>query len=132
MTGKAHRLQELGLNYAKAWSSRLPEAVASFYAPDGEIRINGGDVLKGRTLIAQMAAGFYAEFPGLVVHCDDVRAADGHAIFVWTLEGHHAETKNFVSVGGWEEWELDENLKVKSSLGWFDAAEYRRQIAEGV
>ena len=37
-----------------------------------------------------------------------------------------------MKVGGWEEWELDEDLRVKSSLGWFDAAEYERQIAEGV
>ncbi len=34
--------------------------------------------------------------------------------------------------GGWEEWELDDNMKVKSSLGWFDAQEYERQIAEGL
>jgi hypothetical protein len=79
-----------------------------------------------------MAAGFYAEFPDLVVRCDDIRTAGRHAIFVWTLEGHHAETKSFVRVGGWEEWDLDENLKVRSSLGWFDSAEYQRQIAEGI
>jgi uncharacterized protein (TIGR02246 family) len=131
MTGNAREIQELGLAYATAWRSRSPEAVASFYAAEGRIRINGGDVLSGRASIAQMAAGFYAEFPDLVVRCDDIRAAGGHAIFVWTLEGHHAETKNFVRVGGWEEWDLDENLKIKSSLGWFDATDYQRQIAEG-
>ena len=26
-------------------------------------------------------------------------------------------------------WELNEDLKVKSSLGWFDAVDYARQIA---
>ncbi len=78
------------------------------------------------------AAGFYTEFPDLIVTYDGTRWAGGHAIFLWTLEGHHAETKNHVKVGGWEEWELDENLKIKSSLGWFDAEEYERQIAEGL
>ena len=37
-----------------------------------------------------------------------------------------------VSVPGWEEWDLDADLKVKTSLGWFDAVEYDRQIQEGI
>ena len=97
----ATRLKQIAADYAEAWSSKSPEAVASFYA----------------------------EFPDLLVHCDEVRTAGDHAIFVWTLEGHHSKTRNYVKVGGWEEWELDKNFKVKSSLGWFDAAEYERQIA---
>jgi hypothetical protein len=36
-----------------------------------------------------------------------------------------------VKVGGWEEWNLDADHKIKSSLGWFDASEYERQIAHG-
>ncbi len=96
------KLKEFASNYAKTWSAGVPEAVAGFYAEDGQIAINRGDVLSGRTAIAEMAAGFCAEFPDLVVQCDDVRDADDHAIFVWTLEGHHSETKNFVRVGGWE------------------------------
>jgi len=132
MTLNPEDLKQMAASYSKAWSSGSPEAVASHYAPDGQISINRGDPIKGREAIAEMAAGFYAEFPDLVVHCDDVCTAGDHAIFVWTLEGHHGETKNHVKVGGWEEWELDENLKVKSSLGWFDAVEYERQIAEGL
>ena len=119
-------------NYAAAWCSHKPEAVASFYATDGQISINNGDVLKGTDAIVEMAKGFYAEFPDIIVHCDALRLSGSHALFVWTLEGHHSETGNFVKVGGWEEWELDENLKVKSSLGWFDGPEYERQIAEGL
>jgi hypothetical protein len=90
-----------------------------------------GTRLKSREAIVAMVAGFYAEFPDLIVRCDELRTAGDNAIFVWTLEGHHAETKNYVKVAGWEEWELDENMKVKSSLGWFDAEEYNRQVAEG-
>lgn len=126
------KLQEIASEYSKAWSSKSPKAVASFYAADGQICINRGEILKGREAIEEMAAGFYAEFPDLIVKCDEMRTAGDHAIFIWTLEGHHAETKNFVKVGGWEEWELDQNTKVKSSLGWFDANEYERQISEGV
>jgi hypothetical protein len=30
-------------------------------------------------------------------------------------------------VVGWEEWDLDAELKVKASRGWFDAHDYARQ-----
>ena len=128
---KSADIKSMAERYAEAWSSHSPEAVASYYAPDGQISINRGDTQKGQEAIVEMAAGFYAEFPDLIVHCDELRTAGNHAIFVWTLEGHHAETKNYVKVAGWEEWELDENMKIKSSLGWFDAEEYDRQVAEG-
>ncbi|MBO9449518.1 nuclear transport factor 2 family protein [Tropicibacter sp. R16_0] len=121
-------LQKLARDYALAWSSGEPEAVASFYAPDGEIVINRGDPIKGRAAVAEMAAGFYAEFPDLEVRCDLMRKGGSHAVFIWTLEGHHAETKNHVVVGGWEEWDLNDELQVVSSKGWFDADDYQRQI----
>ena len=75
-----------------------------------------------------MAAGFYAEFPDLVVHCDLPRLAGRNGIFVWTLEGHHVESGNYVRIGGWEEWKLNAHMKVTHSCGWFDADEYARQI----
>ena len=31
-------------------------------------------------------------------------------------------------VSGWEEWELDGGMKITSSLGWFDAEDYERQV----
>ncbi len=118
--------------YAKAWSSHSPEAVASFYEEDGRISINNGDPTVGRVAIAEMARGFYSEFPDLVVHMDDIRCAGHNAVFAWTLEGKHSETGNSVRVRGWEEWSLSDNILVNSSLGRFDAVEYDRQIAEGV
>jgi hypothetical protein len=30
---------------------------------------------------------------------------------------------------GWEEWELDERLKVRFSRGWFEEADEQRQIS---
>ena len=126
------RAAALAAAYAAAWCSQSPEAVAEFFAPDGSISVNLGEASVGRAAIAEMAAGFYAEFPGLTVLCDGVRAAGDHVVFLWTLEGRHAVTGNHVRVPGWEEWTLDADLKVHRSLGWFDAAEYARQIAEGV
>jgi uncharacterized protein (TIGR02246 family) len=117
--------------YAEAWCSKSPQAVAGFYAPDGQIAINRAPALKGRAAIAEMAAGFYADFPDLVVRCDGVRMAGSHAAFLWTLEGHHAQTRAHVRTVGWEEWEIDDQMKIKSSLGWFDVDEYERQIRGG-
>ncbi|WP_171207353.1 MULTISPECIES: ester cyclase [unclassified Ruegeria] len=125
------RLNNLARDYAIAWSSGDPDAVAAFFAEDGQIIINRGDVLKGRAAIVEMALGFYAEFPDLEVRCDMMRWAGNHAIFVWTLEGHHAQTGNHVVTRGWEEWDLTEDGKVQSSLGWFDAEDYQRQIDGG-
>lgn len=124
-----HQMTERARAYARAWSSNDPEGVAGFYAPDGEIAINGGDTLKGRDAIAQMAAGFYAEFPDLVVHCDDFRCAGPNALFAWTLEGHHAQTGNYVRVPGWEEWELNDKGEVAVSRGRFDTLDYDAQVA---
>ncbi len=121
--------EQLGRDYSAAWSSKSPAAVAAFFAEDGEIAINGGQPMKGRKAIADMAAGFYAAFPDLIVRCDGVRVAGRHVLFLWTLEGRHAETRNFVAVSGWEEWDLDDASKVTSSLGWFDTGDYEGQIA---
>ncbi|NRG19148.1 nuclear transport factor 2 family protein [Rhizobiales bacterium] len=116
--------------YTQAWNSKAPEAVASFYAKDGQISINRGAPWEGRAGIEDMAAGFYADVPDLFLTCDEIRCAGTHAVYVWTFTGTHAASGNRLKVRGWEEWELDDDLKVKSSLGWFDADDYARQ-AEG-
>lgn len=118
----------LARRYAEAWTSRNPSAVAEFYAPDGQIAINRGEPHVGTEAIAAMARGFYAEFPDIVVHCDLPRIAGNQGIIAWTLEGHHAETGNYVRIGGWEEWEMNANMKVVQSRGWFDGEEYTRQV----
>lgn len=117
--------------YAAAWSSHDPDVVASFYEENGSITINQGDPVVGRSAISETASGFYAEFPDLIVHMDDIRLSGSHAVFVWTLEGNHSETGNYVKVGGWEEWTLSDDLHVRESFGWFDAGEYDRQVAGG-
>ncbi|MFT4716328.1 MAG: hypothetical protein ACI861_001011 [Paracoccaceae bacterium] len=132
MTESSEKIEKMAAEYSAAWSSGNAAAVASHYASDGRITINRGDAIVGTLAVTEMAAEFYSEFPDLVVKCDEIRSSGNHAIFIWTLEGHHSETKNFVSVPGWEEWELNDDLKVVSSLGWFDAEEYDRQIAEGI
>jgi uncharacterized protein (TIGR02246 family) len=115
-------------DYTAAWNSKSAEAVASFYAEDGQIIINRGDPWKGRSGIKEMASGFYADVPDLSLTCDEIRCSGSHAVYVWTFTGHDANTGNPLTVQGWEEWELDDDLKVKSSLGWYDENDYARQV----
>jgi uncharacterized protein (TIGR02246 family) len=115
--------------YTAAWNSGSPEAVAAFYAEDGQIVINRGEPWKGRTGIAAMAAGFFADVPDLALACDQVRCAGDHVAYLWTFTGTHSGTRNPLRVVGWEEWDLDADLKVKASRGWFDADDYGRQAA---
>lgn len=127
----SNAIRDMAAAYARAWSSGSPEAVAAFYEENGRITINDGEPIVGRAAIAEMAQGFYKEFPDLVVHMDDIRTAGNNAIFVWTLEGKHSETGNRVRVGGWEEWLLSDDVRVAESRGRFDAADYDRQVAGG-
>ena len=122
-------LNTLAADYTAAWNSGTAANVASFYAEDGQIIINRGEPWLGRARVQDMAAGFYADVPDLVLTCDDMRGSGDRAIFVWTFTGHDATTGNPLHIRGWEEWTLSENLQVQASLGWFDAEDYARQVA---
>lgn len=121
-------LNNLARDYAIAWSSGDANAVAGFFAPECQMTINGDTPIQGRAAIAGMARDLFSELPELDLRCDMLRWAGTHALFVWTLEGRHAETGKSVVTRGWEEWELDADHKIQSSLWWFDLAEYQRQI----
>jgi uncharacterized protein (TIGR02246 family) len=120
-------VERIAADYTAAWNSKSADAVASFYAPEGEIIINRGEPWAGRSRVREMAAGFYADVPDLFLTCDDVRCSGRHVIFVWTFTGHDATTGNPLNIRGWEEWELDDELKVVASFGWFDADDYAKQ-----
>lgn len=120
-------IARIAQDYTAAWNSKSAEAVAAFYAPDGEIVINKGEPWSGRDRVRDMAAGFFRDVPDLALTCDDVRGSDMHALFVWTFTGHDAGTGRPLKIHGWEEWDLNADGQVQASRGWFDAAEYARQ-----
>lgn len=114
--------------YTAAWNTGDPQAVAAFYAPDGGIIINRGEPSIGRAGVARMAAGFFADVPDLSLVCDGVRVAGAHIVYLWTFTGTHSVTGRSLSIIGWEEWDLDHDLKIAGSRGWFDAEDYARQV----
>ena len=128
MSLAADDLAKLADGYTAAWNTGSADAVAGFYAEDGQITINRGDPWLGRTGVRDMAAGFFADVPDLVLSCDGIRAAGTHVVYLWTFTGHDAGTNNPLEIHGWEEWTLDVDGKVQSSLGWYDAEDYARQV----
>jgi uncharacterized protein (TIGR02246 family) len=113
--------------YTAAWNSGSPDAVAAFYAQDGQIVINRGNPWTGRKGVADMAAGFYADVPDLSLVCDAVRCAGNHVAYLWTFTGTHASTGRPLRVVGWEEWDLGADGRIVASRGWYDADDYARQ-----
>lgn len=57
------------------------------------------------------------------------RIAGDPGVYLWTFTGTDAGTGNPLRDVGWEEWDLDDDLKVRSSRGSNDAADYALQAA---
>ena len=129
MSYSQNELDQLAQRYTDAWNSRVPESVSAFHVQDSKIIINNGDPFLGKSGVTEMAAGFIADVPDLTLRCDGIRGAGTHVVYMWTFTGHHAQTGNPLDVQGWEEWNLDDQMMVTSSLGWFDAQDYDRQVA---
>jgi uncharacterized protein (TIGR02246 family) len=124
-------IDKLAEAYTAAWNTGSPQRVAGHFAEDGEIVINRGTPWRGRSGIAEMAAGFFADVPDMKLICDAVRCAGSHVVYLWTFTGHAARTANALTVHGWEEWDVGDDLKVKASRGWYDSEGYARQVAGG-
>jgi len=121
--------RKLAEAHCAAWTSLSAITVAERYSESTSFAINGGETMTTRAEIAEMASGFMTDFPDLVLACDTVLVADHHMVYAWTFEGHHAESGMQVRFSGWEEWDLDDDLNVTRSLGWYDADDYNQQTA---
>ena len=121
-------LRTFAKRYAKAWCSQKSEGVAAFFIENGSLKVNDGPPAVGRAAIAEVARGFMADFPDMIVSCDKVEAGDGKIAFHWTLTGTHAGTGNCVRITGYELWKFDNDGLIAESKGRFDAADYQRQL----
>ena len=129
------QLHDFASRYTAAWCSFDPNAPASFFAMNGSLAVNGGTPAVGRAAIAEVVQGFYDAFPDTVVIMDAVRGGGDQAVYLWTYEGTNTGpggTGKRVSFNGWEAWTFSDDGLIATSIGTFDAAEYARQLAEGV
>lgn len=123
-------LEELGARYAAAWSSQDPDRLASFYAEDGSLTVNGTPSV-GREAVRSTAAAFMESFPDMRVTMDSIVGRDGGAVFYWTWTGTNTGpggTGRSVDLQGYEEWTLRPDGSIAVSDGHYDEAEYRLQM----
>jgi uncharacterized protein (TIGR02246 family) len=126
------QLDDFARRYTAAWCSQEPASVATFYAPDGSLTINGGTPSVGTAAITDAARAFMDAFPDMQVLMDGIRFDGDTVQYHWTLVGTNAGTGNRVRIAGHEEWTFGDDGLVAASQGHYDAAEYDRQVAEGV
>ena len=132
---KVTSFEDFATRYTIAWCSQDPERVAAFFAPGGSLTNNGGKPAVGRKAIAESARGFMTAFPDMVVEMDEVSGSGDRAIYRWTLRGTNTGpggTGRAVRISGREEWRIGADGLVAESLGFFDEAEYRRQLESGI
>ena len=128
MTPDYDTARKIAEAHCAAWTNISPEIVAERYSTTTSFAMNHGEPMTTRNEIAAMANGFMANFPDLVLTCDSVLVADHHMVYTWTFEGHHRNKGKLVRFSGWEEWDLDDELKVVKSLGWYDVEDFDRQV----
>jgi len=125
------KLTDFATRYAAAWSSQNPASLASFYAENGSLTVNGGTPSVGRVAITATARGYMTAFPDMVVKMDDVSQDGGHAVFRWTWTGTNTGpggTGKSVRIRGHEEWTIGADGLIAESKGQYDDAEYQRQL----
>ncbi len=127
----AARLKEFATNYTAAWCGHKAARVASFYAENGSLQINGGQPSVGRAAITAAAQDFMTTFPDMVVAMDDASLSHDHAVYRWTLTGTNTGpggTGHGVHISGFEEWTFGADGLIAESKGHFDEADYQRQL----
>lgn len=130
--GDVTELEKFAARYAEAWSSQDPEWLASFYAENGTLRINGGEPSVGREAVTETARSFMSAFPDMVVRLVELRDVQGTVEFHWHWTGTNTGpggNGNAVDLRGYEQWTLDDDGLILVSNGYFDDAEYQRQMS---
>ena len=128
---KQINLTELGTRYAAAWSSQDPSLLTTFYVQNGSLSVNDGSPSVGTAAIQQTVRSFMTAFPDMVVKMTRMEEENGHVVFHWLWTGTNTGpggTGRFVRMIGYERWKLDQNGLIQESKGYYDEAEYHRQL----
>jgi steroid delta-isomerase-like uncharacterized protein len=127
-------LREFGERYAAAWSSQSAASLAALYAEGGSLKVNEGAPAVGRAAITATAQAFMSAFPDMVVRMDEIHREGDHVVFRWTWTGTNTGpggTGRAVRISGYEQWTLGADGLIVESKGYFDEAEYQRQVGGG-
>ena len=127
-------LQKFATRYEKAWCSRDPESVAAFFAEHASLQVNDAAPASGRAAIAEIARGFFRDFPDMIVTFDGLEERGDATAFHWTLIGTNTGpggTGKRVRISGYELWKFGSDGLIAESKGHFDTADYERQLKHG-
>jgi hypothetical protein len=127
-------LRDFARRYTAAWCSQDPVQVASFFSPNGSLKVNDAAPAVGRPAITDVAKSFMTAFPDMKVLMDDVSVEGDRAVYRWTLVGTNTGpggTGRSVRISGYEEWRIAPDKLIAESLGHFDAEDYKRQLEGG-
>jgi predicted ester cyclase len=130
---RADELKRFAEGYARAWCSQTPKSVAAFFAENGSLSVNDGAPAVGRVAIAREAQAFMTTFPDMIVTFDKLEPREDRTAFHWTLTGTNSGpggTGKRVRISGCELWEIGDDELIARSLGYFDVADYERQLSE--
>jgi len=129
------QLRAFAEGYTAAWCSVDPARVAAHYALGGSLQINDSPPAVGRAAITEAARGFYVALPDMQVFLRDLVVEGDRIEYHWTFTGTNTGPGGkgkAVRVNGFEEWTIDDDGLIAASLGHYDAAEYARQLEQGV
>ena len=128
--------REFATRYTAAWCSQEADSVASFFEPQGSLKINSGEASVGRVAITEAALGFMTAFPDLRVVMDELAIKYGNrATYHWTLTGTNTGpggSGRGVKISGYEDWQIGVDGLIAVSLGHFDEGKYQRQLLGGL
>lgn len=132
--GDVMQLTEFANRYAAAWSGRDPVAFGAFYAVNGSLRVNDGEPAVGRDAVVETARSFMEAFPDMRVRLVELRM-DGESVeFHWHWTGTNTGpggTGKAVDLRGFERWKLNAEGLIVESAGYYDDAQYQRQLHDG-
>jgi nuclear transport factor 2 (NTF2) superfamily protein len=129
------QMHDFAERYTAAWCSQDAARVAACYSPNGSLKVNDAALAVGRSAITAAAQEFMTTFPDMQVVMDELFLQGEGAIFHWTLIGTNTGpggAGHRVRISGFEEWEMGADGLIARSQGHFDAAEYQRQLEQGV
>jgi hypothetical protein len=127
-----HDLHDFATRYTFAWCSQNAAAVVAFFSPQGSLTINNGTPSIGRAAIAAAAQSFMTAFPDLRILMDRIIERGDRTEYHWTIIGTNTGpggTGNPVRISGFESWQFGPDGLIAESRGYFDSADYNRQLA---
>jgi uncharacterized protein (TIGR02246 family) len=127
-------LKEFAREYAAAWSSQDPAALAAHYAEDGIFQVNDGEAAVGRDAVEATARAFMEAFPDMVVELHRLELSGEYVNFHWHWTGTNTGpggTGAAVDLYGYEQWTFTDDGFIQQSLGHYDEVEYEQQLQSG-